>query len=76
MSDNIDNNDNINVDGADYKISELTDEQRYFVNQIADVRSQLAQGKFRLDQLTVSENAFSKMLSDAIKADDASTDGQ
>jgi hypothetical protein len=54
----------------------LTDEQRYFVNQIADVRSQLAQGKFRLDQLTVSENAFSKMLSDAIKADDASTDGQ
>jgi len=61
----------VNLNGVDYNVSDLTDEQRYFVNQVADVRNQQAQLKFKLDQLVVAENSFAKMLTDSIEKKDA-----
>lgn len=60
-------NEKVNINGNDYNISDLTDEQRYFVNQVADIRSQQAQLKFKLDQLVVAENSFAQMLTDSLE---------
>lgn len=60
-------NEKVNINGNDYNISDLTDEQRYFVNQVADIRSQQAQLKFKLDQFVVAENSFAQMLTDSLE---------
>jgi F0F1-type ATP synthase beta subunit len=55
------------IDGVEYKFDDLSDEQKYFVNQVADIRNQSSQLKFKMDQLTVAEQSFVKLLTDSIK---------
>ena len=55
------------IDGVEYKFDDLSDEQKYFVNQVADIRNQSSQLKFKMDQLTVAEQSFAKLLTDSIK---------
>jgi hypothetical protein len=52
----------ITVDGKEYNFEELEDNQKAMVNHVASLNSKIAQARFDLDQLTVAQDAFSKML--------------
>lgn len=52
----------IEIDGKEYKFGDLTDQQKYLVRQIDDLRAQRAQAQFRIDQVNVSEKAFTDIL--------------
>jgi len=52
----------IMLDDKEFKFEDLTDQQKYFVNQLDDIRSQKAQTQFRLDQILASESVFSDAL--------------
>ena len=52
----------ITIDGKEYDYEELEDNQKSMVNQVIDLNNKVAQARFDLDQLTVAQDAFSKML--------------
>jgi len=52
----------IMLDDKEFKFEDLTDQQKYFVSQLDDIRSQKAQTQFRLDQILASESVFSDAL--------------
>jgi hypothetical protein len=51
----------ITIDGKEY-FEELEDNQKAMVNHVASLNNKIAQARFDLDQLTVAQDAFSKML--------------
>ena len=52
----------IMLDDKEFKFEDLTDQQKYFVSQLDDIRNQKAQTQFRLDQILASESVFSEGL--------------
>ena len=52
----------INIDGKDYTEDQLTDNQKYFINQINDLQVKTNQAKFQLDQLSAAKDAFTQQL--------------
>jgi len=52
----------ININGVEYTHDQLTDEQKYLVNQVMDLDQQMASAKFRLAQLEVARDNFSTKL--------------
>jgi hypothetical protein len=52
----------ITIDGKEYDYEELEDNQKSMVNQVINLNNKVAQARFDLDQLTVAQDAFSKML--------------
>ena len=57
-----DENQIITIDGKEYNFEELEDNQKAMVNHVAYLNNKIAQARFDLDQLTVAQDAFSKML--------------
>jgi hypothetical protein len=57
-----DENRTITIDGKEYDYEELEDNQKSMVNQVINLNNKVAQARFDLDQLTVAQDAFSKML--------------
>ena len=57
-----DENRMITIDGKEYDYEELEDNQKSMVNHVASLNNKIAQVRFDLDQLTVAQDAFSKML--------------
>ena len=57
-----DENRMITIDGKEYDYEELQDNQKSMVNQVINLNNKVAQARFDLDQLTVAQDAFSKML--------------
>ena len=57
----------LSLDGKSYKEEELTDEQKYYKNQLNDLQSKILRVKFELDQLTASQNYFRNLLIDSLK---------
>ena len=47
----------ISIDGKDYTEDQLTDNQKYFINQINDLQVKTNQAKFQLDQLNAAITA-------------------
>ena len=52
----------ISIDGKDYTEDQLTDNQKYFINQINDLQVKTNQAKFQLDQLSAAKDAFTQQL--------------
>lgn len=52
----------ITINDAEYQYAELEDNQQYYVNQIRSLKARIAEAKFNLDQLSVAEDTFTKML--------------
>ena len=52
----------ISIDGKDYTEDQLTDNQKYFINQINDLQVKTNQAKFQLDQLNAAKDAFTQQL--------------
>tara|TARA_R110000822_G_scaffold132868_10_gene270145 strand:- start:3168 stop:3374 length:207 start_codon:yes stop_codon:yes gene_type:complete len=64
------NNQVINIDGKDYTEDQLTDNQKYFINQINDLQVKTNQAKFQLDQLNAAKDAFTQQLINSLQPKD------
>ena len=52
----------INLDGVEYIIEDLTDEQKIMVHHIKDIQNKQATNRFVADQLQVGHDGFVDML--------------
>jgi hypothetical protein len=57
----------VNIDGTDYDLDDLSDTQKYMLNQVASLRGRISDARMNLDQLQVASSGFAKMLSDSMK---------
>ncbi len=58
----------INLDGKEYIIEDLTDEQKMMVNHINDIQNKQASNSFISDQLRVGHDAFVSMLKQSLES--------
>ena len=63
----------VNIDGTDYVVDELTDTQRYMLNEVVSLRDRIAKARMELDQIQVASSGFAKMLSDSMKGNNNET---
>ena len=59
----------INLDGKEYIIEDLTDEQKMMVNHINDIQNKQASNGFIADQLRVGHDAFVNMLKESLESE-------
>jgi len=52
----------ITIDDKEYNYEELTNEAKYCIAQLRDLKSQIEAAKAKLDQLNVAHNGFGSML--------------
>ena len=57
----------LNLDGKEYVIENMTDEQKMMVNHINDIQNKQASNSFVADQLRVGRDAFVKMLKKSLE---------
>jgi hypothetical protein len=57
----------LNLDGKEYVIEDMTDEQKMMVNHINDIQNKQASNSFVADQLRVGRDAFVKMLKKSLE---------
>tara|TARA_R100000315_G_C5224858_1_gene136115 strand:+ start:1299 stop:1571 length:273 start_codon:yes stop_codon:yes gene_type:complete len=57
----------LSLDGKSYKEEELTDEQKYYKEQITDLQNKIVRVKFELDQLSASQSHFRNLLVNSLK---------
>ena len=58
----------ININDTEYNVSDLNDQQQYFLAQINDLRQKISNLRFQLDQVSISEQHFSKMLIESVES--------
>ena len=56
----------ITIDDIEYTEDQLTDEQKLMVNHINSLQQKINSSKFNLDQLSVGQDAFVKMLKESL----------
>ena len=54
------------IDEQEYFYEELTDEQKAYVNHIADLDRKISSSKFNLEQLQFGKQAFVKALKEIL----------
>ena len=54
------------IDGVEYDIESLTDQQKILLDHVADLERKVASAKFNVDQLQVGRDAFLSMLKQAL----------
>ena len=54
------------IDGVEYDIENLTDQQKILLEHVADLERKVASAKFNVDQLQVGRDAFLNMLKQAL----------
>jgi NADH/NAD ratio-sensing transcriptional regulator Rex len=64
------NNKVITINDVDYTEDQLTDQQKVIINHIGDLDRKIRNTQFSLDQLTVGKEAFVKMLTDSLEAEE------
>ncbi|MEK9917803.1 MAG: hypothetical protein VW496_00280 [Pelagibacteraceae bacterium] len=57
----------ININGTDYTEDELSNEQKYFIQQIKDLQSRSNTLKFQMDQAQVCLNGFTNALIESLE---------
>lgn len=57
-----DNSNMVIIDDKEYKIEDFNKEQTYHITQIRDLQAKAADLRFKLDQLTTAEKAFTSLL--------------
>ena len=65
------NNKVIVINDKEYTADQLTDKQKALVNHVADLDRKIGSAQFNLDQLQVGRDAFMKMLTDDLSAEEA-----
>ena len=59
----------VNIDGTDYKVSDFSAEQVRLVNHVADLDRQLNKRQMYLEQSQVSRNHFMNLLKESLNDD-------
>ena len=54
------------IDGVEYDIESLNDQQKILLDHVADLERKVASAKFNMDQLQVGRDAFLNMLKQAL----------
>ena len=60
----------LTLNDKNYVIEDLSDQARYIVAQLQDLKTQEAQQKARLDQVVVAAEGFKTMLENQIEEDE------
>jgi len=61
----------ITIDDKDYTVDDLTEKQRVIVTHIDSLQQKINSAKFNLDQLSVGQDAFVKMLKEDLNNEEA-----
>lgn len=61
----------ISIDGVEYQLEDMSQEQQVLVNHVADLDRKLASARFNVDQLQVGREAFFGMLKNSLIASKA-----
>ena len=64
----------VNIDGTEYKVSDLSKEQIDMVNHVADLDNKLRSTSFNVVQLQGGRNYFMEMLNESLKNGKAESD--
>ena len=64
----------LNLDGKEYIIEDMTDEQKVMVNHINDIQNKQRTNQFVAEQLAVGYNAFVNMLKESLSKEEESGD--
>ena len=64
----------LNLDGKEYIIEDMTDEQKVMVNHINDIQNKQRTNQFVAEQLSVGHNAFVNMLKESLSKEEESGD--
>ena len=56
----------ITIDGIEYDIESMTDQQKAMLNHINDLDRKMGTTQFNLDQLSVGRQAFINMLKESL----------
>tara|TARA_S200002703_G_C3700030_1_gene214980 strand:- start:288 stop:512 length:225 start_codon:yes stop_codon:yes gene_type:complete len=59
---------NILIDNEEYAIDDMDDTQKYYLNQVRNLRQRIAEARFNLDQLAAAESQFSNQLVSSVKS--------
>ncbi len=57
----------VNIDGEDYAFDDLTDLQKYMLEQVVDLKGRIRTARLHLDQLKVASAEFGRNLSESVK---------
>ena len=52
----------VNLDGKDYKVDDLSDNQKMIITHIQDLTRKIESTQFNLQQLTVGKDSFVNLL--------------
>ena len=59
--------DTITINEKEYKVEDLTNEQKYFVSQLQDLNTKQSNLQFQLDQIQAAKTVFGNTLSQLLK---------
>jgi len=60
----------ITINDVDYTEDQLTDQQKHWVNQAADLERKIRSGQLSLEQLNVGKQAYIQMLTASLEVSD------
>ncbi len=59
----------VTIDGEEYVLDDMSDLQKYMLEQMMDLKTRIHTARMQLDQFKVANAEFTKVLSDSIKLD-------
>ncbi len=66
----------LNLDGKEYVIEDMTDEEKQMINHINDMQNKLNTNAFVKQQLEVGKEAFISMLRESLKEPEAEEEAE
>lgn len=60
----------VTINDVNYSVEDLSEEQRYMIAQVNDLRGKMSQLRFNLDQLMIAEQHFVKMVTESVEEKD------
>jgi hypothetical protein len=69
------NDPQVTIDGKEYKVSEMTDQQKALLDHVMDLERKVASARFNLDQLSVGRDSFFNLLKTALEAPNPPAEG-
>ena len=65
----------VTINDVNYSVEDLSEEQRYMIAQVNDLRGKMSQLRFNLDQLMIAEQHFVKMVTESVEAQNDAEEG-
>lgn len=56
------------INDVEYNVDDFSEEQRYYLAQVNDLRQKVSQLRFQLDQVSISEQHFTKLMIESVEA--------